>query len=154
MYKLDVPALDEYPILLQIWEASVIATHHFLKEADIAFYKRTIEEHNTLHQVPITVVRDPDNRILGFLGVSESSLEMLFIDPEYIGKGIGRLLLFHAIHDLHITRVEVNEQNQNALAFYLHFGFRIVSRSELDGTGKPYPILHLELIHQPDGAIS
>jgi hypothetical protein len=33
----------------------------------------------------------------------------------------------------------VNEQNVQAVGFYLHMGFEIVARSELDGTGKPYP---------------
>jgi hypothetical protein len=31
------------------------------------------------------------------------------------------------------------------IGFYLHHGFRVVSRAETDSTNKPYPILHLIL---------
>jgi putative acetyltransferase len=145
MFTLDAIRPDEYARLLEIWEASVKATHLFLKQEDIAFYKKMIQEHNIFGKVPITTARDGDNRILGFSGVTGDTMEMLFIDPAYIGKGVGKRLLLHAINHLKIAKVEVNEQNENALNFYQHFGFRIASRSELDGTGKPYPILHLEL---------
>lgn len=39
--------------------------------------------------------------------------------------------------------LDVNEQNEQAVGFYLHMGFEVAGRSELDGTGKPYPLLHL-----------
>ncbi len=44
-----------------------------------------------------------------------------------------------------MTKVDVNEQNPQAVGFYEHMGFRLVSKSELDGEGKPYPILHMQL---------
>ena len=40
-------------------------------------------------------------------------------------------------------------RNEQALGFYLKYGFSVVSRSERDGTGKPYPILHMESDKQP-----
>ncbi|MGY0625916.1 MAG: GNAT family N-acetyltransferase, partial [Paraglaciecola chathamensis] len=43
------------------------------------------------------------------------------------------------------TKVDVNEQNPKALGFYQRIGFKVVGRSELDGQGKPYPLLHLAL---------
>ncbi|MDR6804581.1 hypothetical protein J2Y45_003110 [Dyadobacter sp. BE34] len=33
---------QNYPDILNVWEASVLATHHFLSEQDIAFYKPLI----------------------------------------------------------------------------------------------------------------
>ena len=145
MYKLDVPAKSEYSILLSVWESSVRATHHFLEKRDIDVFKKIIEEKDVFNQVNLTCARDTNNNILGFIGVSKQSVEMLFIDSGSIGKGIGKMLLLHAINDLNITRVDVNEQNEQALKFYEHFGFKVISRSELDGTGKPYPILHMQL---------
>jgi len=71
---------------------------------------------------------------------------MLFIHPDYRRKGIGKCLLHYAISKLHITRVDVNEQNEQAVGFYEHAGFTTIARSELDGTGKPYPILHMVLM--------
>ncbi|TMD66902.1 MAG: GNAT family N-acetyltransferase [Chloroflexi bacterium] len=43
------------------------------------------------------------------------------------------------------TTVDVNEQNDQALGFYLRMGFVVVGRSELDSNGKPYPLLHMRL---------
>lgn len=41
--------------------------------------------------------------------------------------------------------VDVNEQNAGAHAFYKKYGFVQTGRSELDGAGKPYPLIHMEL---------
>ena len=79
------------------------------------------------------------------MGVYEDSLEMLFLHPDARGKGIGKRLILHAINDLKVKKVDVNEQNPQAVGFYEHMGFEIISRSELDGLGKPYPILHMQL---------
>ena len=83
-------------------------------------------------------------RLLGFIGTSADNIEAFFVDNEARGKGIGKALLLHAINDLHIYKVDVNEQNGQAVGFYEHMGYKVVSRDELDPEGKPYPILHLE----------
>lgn len=149
MYKLDVPQKNEYATLLEIWECSVRATHYFLEKNDIELFKKIIQEKDVFSQVNLTCIRDINNNILGFMGVTGASLEMLFVGSRSIGKGIGKILLLHAINDLNITKVDVNEQNEQALRFYEHFGFKVTSRSELDGTGKPYPVLHMQLQRNP-----
>ncbi|ROS69598.1 acetyltransferase (GNAT) family protein [Vibrio crassostreae] len=55
------------------------------------------------------------------------------------------MLLQHAIEQLAATKVDVNEQNPQAVGFYQHMGFKIESRSPLDDMGKPFPILHMTL---------
>jgi putative acetyltransferase len=145
MYTLTTPAKTDYPILLTIWEASVRATHHFLRQGDIEFFKKIIQEEKVFDLVELTVVQDQNGEILGFMGVAGESLEMIFLAPKARGRGIGKLLMQHALKDWKITKVDVNEQNEAALRFYECFGFEIVGRSALDGTGKPYPILHMQL---------
>jgi putative acetyltransferase len=71
---------------------------------------------------------------------------MLFLQPGARGKGIGKMLLQHAIEMLGVTTVDVNEQNEQALGFYKHYGFKVKSRSEFDDTGRPFPIIHLKLV--------
>ncbi len=53
-------------------------------------------------------------------------------------------LITYAIENFKKTKVCVNEQNEKALGFYIKDGFCVVSRSDLDATGKAYPLLHLE----------
>ncbi|WP_235896836.1 GNAT family N-acetyltransferase [Yersinia thracica] len=68
---------------------------------------------------------------------------MLFIDPIYHSKGFGKMLLAHAQPLKGELSVDVNEQNPAALAFYLKCGFVKTGRSEQDGEGKVFPLLHL-----------
>ncbi len=135
-------ASSEYPEVMRVWEASVRATHHFLQEEDILLFRRLIPE-QYLDAVRLYAVRDASNTILGFLGVSDEQIEMLFIHPDARGKGMGAALLNYAVDELHLSRVDVNEQNEQAVGFYHHMGFTVTGRSELDGMGKPYPLLHL-----------
>lgn len=144
-YNITSVEPEEHDDLLDLWEASVRATHHFLKEENILFFKQTIHEHKYFELVELTCIRSENDSILGFSGIIDDSLEMLFIHPDAIGKGIGKALLKHVIETKKIHKVDVNEQNARAVDFYLHHGFKVISRSELDGTGKPFPILHLEL---------
>ncbi|MCY1185657.1 putative N-acetyltransferase YjaB [compost metagenome] len=69
---------------------------------------------------------------------------MLFVDPAQHGRGIGRALMEHALAQ-GARSVDVNEQNPQALGFYLRLGFVRHGRSPVDGSGKPFPILHLRL---------
>jgi putative acetyltransferase len=134
----------EYENVVELWEASVRATHHFLKEEDIEYFKPLIL--NTyLDAVELKCIKNNDEKIVGFLGVANQNLEMLFIHPEYRGKKIGKTLLNYSIAQLDVIKVDVNEQNEQAVGFYQHFGFETIKRSELDSSGKPYPTLHMEL---------
>jgi putative acetyltransferase len=135
----------DYPEIVKVWEASVRATHHFVLDEDIRFYKDLIS-YKYLKQANLLCIRDDENgRIQGFLGVHEDYVDMLFIHPDYFGKGIGTKLLKHALENLSARKVSVNEQNENALEFYKKFGFKTIRRDERDGMDMPYPILHLEL---------
>lgn len=136
---------EDFPEMLEVWEQSVRASHHFLKETDIIFFRNFIKEHQVFAQVSVTLATTSEGKIVGFLGVTEESIEMLFITPGFFGKGIGRTLLHHAVAELKIRKVDVNEQNTNARKFYERNGFEVVSRSEVDGLGKPFPILHMEM---------
>ncbi|WP_031527506.1 GNAT family N-acetyltransferase [Dyadobacter crusticola] len=142
-YTLTIPAKEDYPELTDLWEASVRATHHFLPESDILFF-RPLVLNEYLAALQLICIRDTVNGILGFCGVSGETVEMLFVHPDQFGKRIGKVLMQHALQN-GARKVDVNEQNPDALAFYQHLGFKIASRSPFDGLGKPYPILHLEL---------
>lgn len=134
----------EAPALLALWEASVRATHGFLAEADL---QRLIPIVARLlaGRADLLCARDGAGRALAFMGARDGELEMLFVDPAHRGRGIGAALLAHAIGALGVNRVDVNEQNAQALGFYGRFGFRTTGRSALDGLGLPYPILHMRL---------
>lgn len=133
----------DYPRLITIWENSVRATHHFITEADIQYYKPLILE-EYFHQVDLFSYLDASLTICGFMGAAGDKLEMLFIDDGERGRGIGKQLLRFAVDQLQVKKVDVNEQNGQAVDFYLHMGFRVVGRSDVDTEGKNYPILFMQ----------
>ncbi|MCE1114189.1 MULTISPECIES: GNAT family N-acetyltransferase [Pseudomonas] len=142
---LHTPRYADYPELVRIWEASVRATHDFLPEA----YIQLLREHvlaRYLDAVMLVCCKDRDRRILGFAGVANGRVDMLFVAPEHFGRGVGQRLLRHAVAELNAERLDVNEQNPQALGFYLHEGFEIIGRSETDGLGQPYPLLHMQRV--------
>lgn len=134
---------NRHPQLLKLWEQSVRASHHFLNDEQILKIRQQIIQHSYFDQVQLFHV-EHQQQILGFRGIAGSKLEMLFISPSAFRQGIGSQLLQHAL-TLGVTEVDVNEQNPDATAFYLKHGFEIISRSETDSEGNPYPILHLKL---------
>lgn len=141
--RIEPVATGDYPRLIVLWEASVRATHHFLQEEDIATLKPLILEHY-FAAVDLVCARD-ETGIAGFCGMHDGNIEMLFVAPEARGRGVGRQLLNHAITRQGATRVDVNEQNEQALGFYRRMGFAVTGRSPQDGQGKPYPLLHMAL---------
>lgn len=133
---------DEYQVLIGIWERSVRATHSFLTESDIQEIRQALEP-EYFPSVDLYAASD-NERLCGFIGLADVKIEMLFVDNAMRGHGYGSMLMDLAIQ-CGATYVDVNEQNQAALRFYISRGFRVVSRDATDGAGRPYPILHLSL---------
>lgn len=134
---------SDYPEIMEVWESSVKATHDFLKPEDFELFRKIIPT-DYLPVVDLYILR-LENKIIGFIGVSGENLEMLFVSDNSRGKGFGKILLTYAVQNLNVKRLDVNEQNEQAVEFYKKFGFRVVDRSEKDSMGKDYPILHLSL---------
>lgn len=134
--------VTDHPRLMEIWESAVLNTHDFLKEEDFLYYEEQLPvyfQHVTLFGF------EQEGILIGFMGIAKGNLEMLFIDNNYRDIGIGKKLITYAIDNLQVTKVDVNEQNSQAVGFYKHIGFNTYKRSDLDGEDKEYPILHLRL---------
>ncbi len=134
----------DLPRLFEVWESSVRATHTFLTEDDIQSLI-PLTRIELANFSPIFCLRDDDGKLFAFVGVAHSNIEMLFVHGSHRGGGAGRLLTEFALQVLHADRVDVNEQNEQAIGFYRHMGFHQIGRSALDSAGNPFPILHLEL---------
>ncbi len=133
---------NDYGQIMEVWESSVKATHDFLKQEDFEFYKKVIPT-NYLPNLDVYILRSVEKTV-GFVGISEKNIEMLFISGEQRGRGYGKILLEYAIDNFNANTIEVNEQNTQAIAFYKKLGFKMISRSEKDSENKGYPVLILE----------
>lgn len=115
----------------------------FLKEEDIEYFKPLIRN-QYFPAVKLFVIRNENGRIAAFMGLSDDMLEMLFVLSEEQGHGYGKAFVDYAIDKCNIYKVDVNEDNEQAYKFYLHMGYEVIGRDELDPSGKPFPILHLQ----------
>ena len=130
--------------LLEVWERSVRATHLFLSDGEVRSIREYVPQ-ALLGVAHLLVAEDEAGAPAAFMGVEDGRLEMLFIDPEERGKGLGRRLLRLGIDIYGVRRLAVNEQNPQAAGFYEHMGFEAYARSETDEQGNPYPILYMRL---------
>lgn len=142
--KITTVPIEEFPKLAEIWEAAVRKTHHFLTESDIDYFKPLVRD-QYLYMVNLAALRISDQCVIGFAGVAEGKLEMLFMDPRWHGRGYGLRLLRHAVENMGAYLVDVNEQNSQAVGFYKRAGAEVIGRSEKDAMGKPFPLLHMRL---------
>jgi GNAT superfamily N-acetyltransferase len=103
------------------------------------------------HRVRVAVV---DGRIVGFATVVATGrigeLEDLFVDPDWMRRGVGRALVVDAIdraRDEGLSRINVMA-NEHALVFYKNVGFVYDGTSELRfGTGHR---MHIDVPSSPD----
>ena len=135
-------------VLLDIWLRSVRATHSFVSEDDLQSMLPHVRDYLASSETEFWVYRDDSGKTQGFMGMSGSKMESLFLAPEFLRRGAGRQLVRHAKALHGELTVDVNEQNAAARAFYEACGFVVERRSELDDQGRPYPLLHMRLSAQ------
>ena len=128
--------------LTGLWERSVRASHHFLQEEDIVRLRGFVPE--AIEGIRTLAVAYGNDVPLGFIGIDAQKIEMLFIEPAYIGQGVGKRLLQWAIAHENVKFIDVNEENTSALAVYRHWGFHEFERSATDDQGYPFPILRMK----------
>ncbi len=130
--------------LINIWEQSVKATHTFLTDEEIKKIKEYVPM--AINDVKhLIVAEDIADKIVGFIGVEGSKIEMLFISPLCRGKGIGKSLVQYGVENYNVNQVTVNQQNPQAVGFYEYLGFKTYKRTKLDEEGNPYPLLYMKL---------
>ena len=142
-----IEVIDRNPLLieqlLKVWESSVRATHLFLSKDEIENIKKYVPQ--ALEEIPhLFIVENEKQLPVGFMGIIEQHLEMLFIAHEERGNGFGKKLLQYGIEKYFVDDLAVNEQNPLAKGFYEHMGFTVYKRTDLDEQGNPYPLLYMK----------
>ena len=135
---------DLIATLVELWDGSVKATHHFVSDLEREQLRVVVKE--ALYQIQTLLVCYKGDTPIGFAGIDDDKLEMLFIGKDYFRLGAGHFLLQKAIKKYGVKRVNVNEDNPGAYEFYKKEGFVKTGRSEKDEQGRDFPLLHLELL--------
>ncbi|HEX8191603.1 MAG TPA: acetyltransferase [Allosphingosinicella sp.] len=130
---------DERERLHDIWAGAVRATHGFLAEEDFHFYSALVRD-EMLPAGSFWVAADGDDRAVAWMDLQGDKLEALFVDPACHRRGAGKALMAHAARLSPVIELHANEQS-GAVEYYRRLGFEEVSRSEVDGAGRPYPLV-------------
>lgn len=93
-----------------------------------------------------------DNLTIGYysyfyLNEKEVKLDNLFVLPNYIGNGFGKLLMNDFMNRIKITEIEkiILDSEPNAEKFYEYFGFIKVGKIETAIKDRYLPIMELKL---------
>lgn len=76
-------------------------------------------------------------------------LNFLFIEPKYIGKGYGKILMLDLISRIKSNKFEsiTLDADPNAGRFYKNFGFNVIGKLETSIKDRYLPIMELEIGH-------
>lgn len=129
--------------LIEVWEASVRASHLFLRDEDINRFKPLVKI--ALQEIETLIIVQEKGSAVGFIGIADRKVEMIFLSPKIFGKGLGRQLMRKAIDEYQVIYVDVNEQNPKAVGFYQNMGFQVFERTEEDEQGNLFPIMKMKL---------
>lgn len=133
----------DHAALLDIWHRAVL-THDFLGAEDVRALHVQMDD-VYLDAVDIRVLLGAQQQVLVFIRLTDSHVEMLFVDPDCNGQGVRSQLLDDARERCGALTVDFNEQNPAAHGFYRRYGFHDIGRSETDGGGWPFPLVHMAL---------
>jgi putative acetyltransferase len=141
-WRLRASRPEDVDQMYEVWHASVLATHDFLAESDFAEICVLVRR-DYLPNRGFTVAVDDSDRVIGFLGMAGNEIDSLFIAPACRGQGLGRKFVTEAASRGANLEVEVNAQNGQAVGFYEAMGFCVIASTDVDGEGRPYPLLRM-----------
>jgi GNAT superfamily N-acetyltransferase len=93
-----------------------------------------------------------ENQLVGYYSYLELDnkkvkLDNIFLEPDFIGKGYGKVMMNHFIQhvkDKGYERIEL-ESEPNAEKFYQNLGFKVIGRLESSIKNRFLPIMELEI---------
>ncbi len=127
--------------LVDIWLAASSVGHPFLGEERLLVQLEMVRD--TYLPMADNWVAEVDGRPAGFIGLIDSFIGGLFVDPQIHGAGIGRGLIEHAAERLGRLEVSVYADNGDAVEFYRRRGFVETGRQETDDEGLPFAVIHM-----------
>ncbi|MBS0848092.1 N-acetyltransferase [Citrobacter sp. JGM124] len=110
--------------LMTLWLKSTMSGHPFIAKS--YWHESSPLVRNVYIPQSKTWVYMQEEKLVGFVSVLEQQfLGALFVDPLFVGKGIGTCLVCHAQSCYSTLRLEVYQKNRRAVDFYRHRGFYI-----------------------------
>lgn len=123
--------------LMSIWLSGNLTAHPFVHTGywheQAPFVRAALQE----AEIIMGLADDPDDRILGFIGLQANYIAGLFIRKDAQHQGIGTALLTLVKNNHQCLRLNVYIANRQAVAFYHHSGFRVLNQTIDQATNQP-----------------
>ncbi|WP_417449195.1 GNAT family N-acetyltransferase [Kordiimonas sp.] len=137
---------DDTNAVLRVWYEANKLAHPFLSEdflAEVRLKVRDIYLPNTESHVV-----EQHGEVVGFISLishpdSIPEVGAIFIEPAFIGKGFGRMLMDHVVADHPRLCLDVFAENTIGRRFYDRYGFKEVRRYAFEATGDTVVTLKL-----------
>lgn len=120
--------------IMEIWLKSNIESHNFV---DKNYWINNFDLVKSMIKESEIYIYEENNKILGFIGLSENYIAGIFIDKEFRNKGIGKNLLDYAKDKKDKLYLNVFEKNNKAMNFYIKNQF-IISEKNFDDENNEY----------------
>ncbi|MEG2110470.1 MAG: N-acetyltransferase [Clostridium sp.] len=130
--------------VMDIWEESTIKAHDFI---DKDYWKNNYDTVKNVY-IPIsdTFVYDDGENIKGFISIIDDEfIGALFIDVKYQGLGIGSKLINYTTSKYGKLNLAVYKENEKAVKFYTHKGFKIIKEQKNEDSGFEEYIMELKV---------
>ena len=128
----------DFDALTDVWERAARSSHGFMGDEEIVGMRPFVRD-AYLPSMDVWLLETDDGPI-AFVGAHDTHVELLYVDPPFHGRGLGRRLLAH----VGATSVEVYADNGTGVGFYRSQGFEEVRRRSHDAAGRPFAMVVLE----------
>lgn len=125
---------DDLDPAMELWLRANLEAHPFISRI---YWEQNFHMVRELLPQAELWVQEQDEKLLGFVGLTDDYIAGIFVDGNSRSRGIGKGLLDHVKQLHHALTLHVYEKNQRAVNFYLREGFLIQSVQTDETTGEP-----------------
>jgi len=119
---------------VELWYKTSVIAHNFISTV---YWRKNMEAMATIYLPNSeTFVSVQNERIVGFISMSENYLAAIFVDNELQGKGIGKTLLNFIKKKRSTIQLKVFKKNIQGIEFYKSQNFNVVSENTDEDTGE------------------
>lgn len=120
--------------VMDLWLVSNQEAHSFIPASYWQDNYELVRE--LLPKADLFVYQEEDGAITGFIGLQGNLIAGLFVAARRRSQGIGKQLLDVAKSQRNLLYLQVYQDNEQAVAFYLREGFQLVEVKVDEGTGQ------------------
>ena len=134
--------IDDLSDIMKIWLESNTKAHDFIDES---YWKENYELVKSMMPNATIFVYEENEKIRGFVGMTDDYIAGIFVDNNKQSKGIGKALLEYIKGRYNNLALKVYKDNERAVKFYLRESFVIQEEKIDENTRKVEYLMNWEI---------